>query len=93
MVKKLMRPSGCNTLDPQTKARSEPRAGPIILKLWVLLRKLKEEDGPSVRLKIGPFSGSDSEQVAHEPRLADRIFLCYPPDSALPNHVDRLDTL
>ena len=36
---------------------------------------------------------TDSEQVAHEPGLAGRIFLCYPPDSALPNHVDRLNTL
>jgi hypothetical protein len=43
--------------------------------------------------RSAPFSGSDSEQHAHEPRLAGRIFLCYPPDSALPNHVDRFDTL
>ena len=29
------------------------------------------------------FSGSDSEQIAREPRLAGPIFLYYPPDSAL----------
>jgi hypothetical protein len=41
-----------------------------------VLRKLKEEDG------LVPFSGSDSEQVVHEPRLDGRIVLRYPPDSA-----------
>lgn len=43
--------------------------------------------------RFSPFSGSDSEYVANEPRLTGRIFLCCLPDSAPPNHVDRLDTL
>ena len=59
----------------------------------VVLRKLRKRDGPSVGLKIGSFSASYSEQATHEPRLACRIFLCYQPDPALSNHVDRLDTL
>src|SRR5881397_330552 len=42
-------------------------------------------------LRSALVSGSDSEQVANKPRLACRIFLCDPPDYALPNHVDRLD--
>jgi len=50
-----------------TPSRSKPHQGIIT---GFVLRKLKEEDGPSARLKIGHFSGSDSEQVANEPHCA-----------------------
>jgi hypothetical protein len=53
----------------------------------------KKKTGLRFASRSTPFSGSDSEQPGQEPRLAGRIFLCYPPDSALPNQVDRLNTL
>ena len=77
--------AGIGILGQETRHRGEPGE--------VVLRKLRKRDGPSVGLKIGSFSASYSEQATHEPRLACRIFLCYQPDPALSNHVDRLDTL